>query len=35
MIDREEWDRLVDAVPLEIIPDVARLRGLELEKSAK
>ena len=35
MIDREEWDRFVDAVPLEIIPDVARLRGLELEKSAK
>jgi hypothetical protein len=35
LIDNEEWDRLVDAVPLEIIPDVARLRGLELEKSAK
>ena len=35
MIDEEEWDRLIDSVPLEIIPDVARLRGVELARSSK
>jgi cytidyltransferase-like protein len=34
MIDREEWDRLVNAVPAHIIPDVARLRGIELSKDS-
>lgn len=35
MIDREEWDRLVNSVPAEIIPDVARLRGMELSQDGK
>lgn len=35
MIDREEWDRLVNSVPTEIIPDVSRLRGMELSRSEK
>ena len=32
LIDSEQWDRLVDTVPAEIIPDVCRLRAQELKK---
>jgi cytidyltransferase-like protein len=30
LIDNEEWDRLIEVVPNEILPDVARLRGQEI-----
>jgi hypothetical protein len=30
LIDNEEWDRLVEIVPNDILPDVARLRGQEI-----
>jgi glycerol-3-phosphate cytidylyltransferase-like family protein len=32
LIDNEQWDRLVDVVPAEILGDVCRLRALELKK---
>jgi len=32
LIDGEQWDRLVDVVPAEILPDVCRLRAQELKK---
>lgn len=31
LIDNEQWDRLVEVVPAEILPQVARLRGLEVK----
>ncbi len=30
LIDNEEWDRLIEVIPNEILPDVARLRGQEI-----
>lgn len=35
MIDRGEWDRLVNSVPVNILPDVSRLRGMELSRNEK
>ena len=32
LIDNEEWDRLVEVVPEDILADVARLRGQEIRK---
>jgi len=32
LIDGEQWDRLTEVVPAEILPDVCRLRALELKK---
>lgn len=32
LIDTEQWDRLTEVVPAEILPDVCRLRALELKK---
>ena len=33
MIDNEDWDRLTEVVPADILPLVANLRGLELARS--
>jgi cytidyltransferase-like protein len=35
LIDNEEWDRLVEVVPENILPDVARLRGQEIQSKVK
>jgi len=35
LIDNEEWDRLVEVVPNDILPDVARLRGQEILQKMK
>jgi hypothetical protein len=35
LIDNEEWDRLVEIVPNDILPDVARLRGQEISQKMK
>jgi hypothetical protein len=35
LIDNEEWDRLVEVVPNDILPDVARLRGQEISQKMK
>jgi hypothetical protein len=35
LIDNEEWDRLVEIVPNDILPDVARLRGQEILQKMK
>jgi cytidyltransferase-like protein len=32
LIDSEQWDRLTEVVPAGILPDVCRLRALELRK---
>jgi len=32
LIDSEQWDRLTEVVPAKILPDVCRLRALELKK---
>jgi len=32
LIDSEQWDRLAETVPAKILPDVCRLRALELKK---
>lgn len=35
LIDNEEWDRVVQVVPEEILPAVARLRGEEILRKGK
>ena len=35
LIDGEQWDRLTEVVPAGILPQVARLRGLELKMKEK